>query len=163
MLTLNPGSTARISYSTDMEQWNDLCVFTSSRGNYDVADIFEYDISSLAGLNPVFLRFSVTGSGENRWILDDIAITTKDENTPEIMPVLVYPNPATQTINISFRTETKQATIKIFSAEGRIIKYYTTSNPQFESIDVSSLNNGFYFIEIELPESYILKRFIVQH
>ncbi len=163
VLMLNPGSTAKISYSTDTEQWNDLYVFNSSRGNYDVADIFDLDISSLAGLNPVYLRFSITGSGTNRWILDDIAITAKDENTPEIVPVLVYPNPAAQSINISFRTETQQATIKIFSAEGRIIKYYTTTNPQFESIDVSNLNNGIYFIEIDLPESHILKRFIVQH
>lgn len=72
--------------------------------------------------------------------------------------ITIYPNPATDIVTISNPTAIQLESFLIHDTQGRIVKKsFSTS----ESIDISSLQNGIYFITIKSLEGAITKQLIV--
>ena len=73
--------------------------------------------------------------------------------------VNVYPNPAHEELNLTIPTSMEVNQIRIFSASGALV-----ATPQekdsYESIDISNLSPGIYFISIETADEVINKRFV---
>lgn len=63
------------------------------------------------------------------------------EDTPNPEEISLYPNPATDVLNIE--TDAEFDVIQVYSAEGKLIETYTE-----KQIDVSQLENGYYFINV---------------
>jgi hypothetical protein len=63
---------------------------------------------------------------------------------------VVYPNPVTDLVRVSFGTNIDEVNIKIFSADGRFIvnKIYQVNGIELE-LDFSTLATGLYFIKFE--------------
>lgn len=72
--------------------------------------------------------------------------------------VTVYPNPATDRVIISNSTTILLENITIYDIQGRIIKKNLSTS---ESIDISALQNGIYFITIKSLEGAITKRLVI--
>ncbi len=73
----------------------------------------------------------------------------------------IYPNPATTYLNISVKTTT-QLTVEIVDLTGKTVLKKVLQNTQ-NTIDVSTLNKGIYFVRITLnqPENFwFTKRFV---
>ncbi len=153
---------ATIDYSLDKKAWNNLATFTGNRGSDRVADIFVRNISDLANQPLVFFRFNYQGRSDVIWALDDFEITDRLGQNVITDPVLVYPNPATDMINISFRQEYDNVTLRLMSLEGSVLYYKSIANPQFEQISLSSLRPGIYLLEIVTPGQTISKKVLVQ-
>jgi hypothetical protein len=68
----------------------------------------------------------------------------------------VYPNPTDETLILE--SEFSNLPIRIFDAQGRLV-FETTSNSKRMDIDVSELQNGFYFIQ----SNNISKPFTILH
>lgn len=92
-----------------------------------------------------------------------VETTTQIEDiTAQIQPFFVYPNPANDKIYLSGNfTDVKNLTFQLYNLAG-ILKYKTTvsnANSVVE-IDVSDLQSGSYFIQIENTTTTNVARFI---
>ncbi|MDD4150466.1 MAG: T9SS type A sorting domain-containing protein, partial [Bacteroidales bacterium] len=72
--------------------------------------------------------------------------------------VSIYPNPASETINIV--TDNAQ-TITITNLVGQIVKEISVAN-EIETIDVSSLNAGVYFVQLAKANETAVVKIIVE-
>ncbi len=70
--------------------------------------------------------------------------------------ISVYPNPVIDNIIIE---NPQSATMKILNVQGQLIKILTSSKVK-TNIDVSSLSNGVYFLEMETEKGIIVKKII---
>jgi|GEM_PF-3181957 len=72
------------------------------------------------------------------------------------------PNPAAQNVQITFDHFESNAKIEIFDINGRLVKTYDCTNPQFE-INVSNLLNGLYIIRAKMGDQTFTQKLSVIH
>ena len=88
-------------------------------------------------------------SDSNATMTGDVRTTTLAVNEFDKANITIYPNPATEFINITGLENIK--TVKIISAEGKIVS--TTDNS--DKINISKIPSGIYFVEIGTDRSTI--------
>ncbi len=131
------------------------------------------DINSYADGNSHDLMLMTYQDGGTNF-LADLFVLAVDGNlvsvANEVMnheaAVSVYPNPATEQINLQFNHLVNgQATVKIFDTMGALVSGENINeiNNKLFTLDVTSMSNGFYFIEIENNGSVTKKKFVVSH
>ena len=74
----------------------------------------------------------------------------------------IYPNPASENITINFSSTSKNISIKIFDATGRLVKNMENLKSGENTINVSELENGLYLINVNDGRSSVTKRFVKQ-
>ena len=75
--------------------------------------------------------------------------------------VVLYPNPATNTININCASGVSLQFISIYNPAGQIVKTLTANEINTSSaIDVTALKTGTYFMEINATEGKVIKKFV---
>ncbi len=62
---------------------------------------------------------------------------------------VVYPNPASNYVNISSSTTLEKCHISIYDISGRLIKHYLSENNNHIMLDVSQLPTGVYILKID--------------
>lgn len=77
----------------------------------------------------------------------------------------LYPNPTRQNLNISFYTsEPKTASLIIFNQTGQKLKTIELGNTTLGNneiaIDISMLEDGIYFLQLQVDKSLITKKFV---
>lgn len=114
--------------------------YNGSNWNSPSSGIFEGSLM----LRPVF-RKKNWGVGIDALNIDKVQID-------------LFPNPAKDILNIQFDQELKNASYQVFSIGGQLMQRGRLSN----SIQVSNLSNGVYFIRIETEKGYhINKKFVI--
>lgn len=123
--------------------------------------------SSLPIPNQTNQSFTPTANGQYAVIVtadgcssmsDCVAITTLDIDKIETTTTLsIYPNPAGAVLNIKSDKAVKSVTV--VDMNGRQIKIYPVGS---NVLDISSLADGIYFLEIKTETGYYHKRFIKQ-
>ncbi len=83
------------------------------------------------------------------------------ENVLDIEDVQLYPNPARDELNLEYHESLNIRAVRIFSLSGAAVKGINSTN-NYESIDISSLQPGIYFLSIETEGEVINKRFVKQ-
>ncbi len=74
----------------------------------------------------------------------------------------VYPNPATDFINISIKGNNSDAIVKIYSALGTEV--FSENVDNFKKIDVSDFKNNVYIINVYAKDELLeTARFVVRH
>lgn len=86
--------------------------------------------------------------------------STLDLNDSEIENlVTLYPNPSNSIINLNFKNNIVISNLSIVNSIGKVLKKYEN----FEnSIDISDLSNGIYFLKIENDNKTITRKIIKQ-
>ncbi len=153
---------ASVEYSQDGQSWKPIYVFRGDRGSNEFADVFLQDISFLAGKTPVFFRFHYSGQAPVLWAIDDFSVKTAPDDNQITDEVLVYPNPATTTVNISFRKEYSSVSYRLISMDGVVIYQGQQTFPEYLTIPVNGMVSGFYILELTLPEKRIVKKLFIQ-
>ncbi len=126
------------------------------------------------------IRFRCDASGNSDWVyIDDVVITgcansiigviagnpSKDKApAEELAPatfssIEVFPNPATDEVNLSVNTTSEVKAVRIFAITGKLIQTVNIGEYN-EGIDVSELNQGIYIISVETDTEVLNKRFI---
>jgi len=95
----------------------------------------------------------------------DLAVAV--ENTTSIAPKLdIFPNPATDYININFSNHEpgKNALIAILDAQGKLIREQTVEGfgSQSVRVDIADLSKGIYFTKIKIRHQIISGQFVVK-
>lgn len=73
--------------------------------------------------------------------------------------IKVFPNPASNTITVKMPDDTKNFNIRLFNTTGQTLLQQSKIN----TLDVSTLANGIYFIAIETESLKTTKKIIVNH
>ncbi len=73
--------------------------------------------------------------------------------------LIVYPNPASEIINISLDREIEN--ISIYSIDGKLLNSYNIKNPQCQ-IDVSNYEKGMYLLRIVTSDYMISKNVVIK-
>ena len=89
---------------------------------------------------------------------------TATKDLAQTLKVNVYPNPATQNISINFdASKTGGVRINIYNLQGQLVsqaKYETFAADSTQTLDVSGLNTGTYFLLIETDSERAVKKFV---
>ncbi len=89
------------------------------------------------------------------------AFTVGINNVPQNENLLsIYPNPSSN--NINFTSTSKNISIKIFDATGRLVKNLENLKSGENNISISELENGLYLLNLQDGSDSITKRFIKQ-
>lgn len=114
------------------------------------------------------LNFTTAGYGfqpsfGTRFIIDDLSLNDatgiKDEKSSEF---IVYPNPASDELNILTELLKASSSYKIVDMSGRVIDTGNVS-PGKNAINTKSINNGMYLLEIAEHEKVKRSLFVVKH
>ena len=98
----------------------------------------------LSDVGPTYLKENTTGLPVE---------SQKNETEP-----IIYPNPASQSIQINFRLQTKsEVSIGIYNGNGKLVKKciweeYLQAGDFHRSFDISELNRGLYFASLHTKE-----------
>ncbi len=82
----------------------------------------------------------------------------------EAMPLDVYPNPTSDVLNIDFEMDAPgQLEITVYDITGKMVMHSRMDGQQINNIqqDVSSLENGNYYIQIAAEDGLRVSRFII--
>jgi hypothetical protein len=100
-----------------------------------------------------------TYSGFTYYYIDGVSVydvaTLGIEQNKNKVEVSVYPNPASNKINIEAKEVTE---IKVFDLLGKEI-----ISTKEKEVDISNLNNGVYFIQLQTKQNTYTQKIIVQH
>lgn len=93
----------------------------------------------------------------------NISITGESTNSLSSNTISIYPNPVSNMINIEFNTESKNALLfTITDLLGKLVhaEDLFTDKLLVRSIDVSTLNNGVYFVTVQFPNQVVTKKIV---
>ncbi len=79
----------------------------------------------------------------------DNQVWSTDEVTAVGSPFVCYPNPAKNTVNITFSDDTDCQSVEIYAIDGRLVKSQISN---FETVDVSKLNAGVYILKVNMAD-----------
>lgn len=74
----------------------------------------------------------------------------------------IYPNPASENITINFISSSKNTSVKIYDARGRMVKNMENVKSGETTLNVSELESGLYLINVNNGKSSVTKRFVKQ-
>ncbi|MGQ0828032.1 MAG: T9SS type A sorting domain-containing protein [Bacteroidota bacterium] len=72
----------------------------------------------------------------------------------------LYPNPATNTITISYKSSSKNYSIKIYAVTGRMIKNRDQISSTTTILDIEDLNSGIYLLNVSDGLQSLTHRFV---
>ncbi|MFC4635815.1 T9SS type A sorting domain-containing protein [Dokdonia ponticola] len=88
----------------------------------------------------------------------DVALAVSEEVFANLK---LYPNPTSDILQIRTSSLVQEATVTIYTIQGKLIATYTSEmSDQTMSINVSTLANGVYFAQIESGNRQVTKQFI---
>jgi len=72
----------------------------------------------------------------------------------------IYPNPGTDIINLEFNTTKTQVVIQIFDISGIKVLDESLGFPNYNSVNISKLVTGVYFVKLIIDDKIIYKKFV---
>ncbi len=137
---------------------NGLLFFEKGKVTSAGLDNYQFISNSMvAGIN--FYRLKITGTDGHISYSEICRLNAEKENT-----VMVFPSPATTVINITVSTPVinKPATITIVSMDGRVaMQKNINAMGQIETVAVSNLANGKYYVSISIDGTVINKPILI--
>lgn len=154
---------------------NDLPPLTDGVGWLDIeaGDTIIYTFSGISSitnsgdttLNTNFYRYNITNDLVQQYDTVNQSwggiISSINETEFKISEELtIYPNPASETININLNNNETINTIKIFNQNGQLIRIIR--NLTNNSIQINDLNSGLYFVRVDTDSKYYCGKIMKQ-
>lgn len=119
-------------------------------------------LAAYASAPAAMVMFRGIGDYENQLYIDDINIDfgTGLEDFSENMNVNIFPNPATDVINVLF-SSIENAEIVVFNLVGEVIYMNKNVLNRINSVDMSKQANGVYFVKVKSGDQIITKKIIL--
>lgn len=124
-----------------------------------------YSLAQTADSFRIDVIASTNYSFGSELILDELAfksiLTSIDQKISKLEEFNIYPNPANNQLNLEWTSSAKEMNVQIIDGLGRT--YNTITNlPQIgqQTIDLSGLSSGIYFLRIQLDGEISSRRFV---
>ncbi len=170
------GATLRVQTSNNKSTWtNTTWSVATSSTNVGPATV-TVNITSNLNSETTYIAFVVDGNLYNidYWYVDNVSIVASGSGSPAFdTPISdltendgvkifnLYPNPASDYINISLTGASSEVTVRIFDVRGSMVKSQVL-NASENRIDVSTLAKGIYMVSVGEGKEISTKRFIKQ-
>lgn len=122
-------------------------------------------LTAYAGMSNVLVRFKATSAYGNNLYVDNVNVSSSAgvEESEMLNQVNVYPNPMTNNATVDFTiAETNNVSIVMVNTIGQVVLNENlgklSAGKQNYSLDATSLNNGFYFLNITVGNNTITKK-----
>ncbi len=167
-VTVNPLPAITVSGTTNITMGTNDTLTASGAVSYVWTTGSTSDTTIVAPLGN--MTYTVTGTDANGCIdTASFTVTVSPLSVPNIIngaSASLYPNPATQSISLSFKLNGSNvpAVINVFDEAGREVMTMNTSISNGESmpLDINTLANGTYFVKIATDKTTEVVRFIKQ-
>lgn len=127
---------------------------------------FHSNLLPLISGTKVMLRFSAYNRGGSNLYIDNIGIYTESDPTgillKEEFSYNLMPNPANNIVTIQLEKESHEVYISLRDIQGRLV-YQMESSSINASIDISSISNGIYFVEVVSSSGKATRKLVVSH
>ncbi len=168
--TTDQGNTWEVLGTADDPNWynssfdqNALTIGKQWTGTDSTLKEYSHDVTFLTNQNNVSFRFAfltdqgITSEGV---LIDNFRIETVASITTNILEnISVYPNPSNGIITIQ-RNSNEKMNLEIFDITGKQIHSQKNITDNLYTIDLSSITNGVYFINISVNDKIITKKLI---
>lgn len=103
-------------------------------------------------------------TGRDGWIIDNMYFEDwwfgiEEVRNDDLMEI--SPNPVSGELRVHRSQKYKEGEIQIFNSNGKMV--HRKSNFTAQTIDVSQLPNGIYYLKYGAKESYAVRKFVLQH
>ncbi len=125
--------------------------------------IFDFSLSSLNivwGVGPSTIITSKHASKGIKTLTFATTLGTEDFTTLD--KISVFPNPSNGVFSISKNNLTTINKIKVFDTNAKLLKEIATDSNFNNTIDISELSKGIYFMEISNDADQIVKKIIIE-
>ncbi len=139
-------------FTTPVDTWTEFTVDI----NYYTQDVPDT-------LNIAFASSLESGTVNSQFEVDNVSlITTSGINNLSINNIEISPNPANSFFNIKYYSNT-ESFVKVHNTVGQVVmqKTFHTGNVN-EQFDISDLNQGIYFVEINKNGKTDIKKLIIK-
>lgn len=109
--------------------------------------------------------FYVYDNNGNRTSVAYVSSCRKKAPTETIETVFtskVYPNPASNYVNLSFTEPLNKAVLRVYDVNGSIVIYETGLSAMHLIVDIADLSAGTYMVEIKQEENTLLIQKLVK-
>ncbi len=89
-----------------------------------------------------------------------VATALDEINNSNDQTMLLFPNPATDKLSLNLGTAYKTVSISIHDLQGRSMINQTAGQMQVESVDISALNSGIYFVKVTADGKVMNSKFV---
>ncbi|MBK9357564.1 MAG: T9SS type A sorting domain-containing protein [Bacteroidales bacterium] len=116
----------------------------------------EYDLTDYQG-QAVYVAIQCVSSDKFIFLIDDVAVSfiTSTGNQPSAENLRVYPNPATDILNINAGVEI--TTAKLYNVAGQLV-YESNGNSNEMRISTSEMPSGLYLLNLTTKEGTITRK-----
>lgn len=142
------------------EEASDWC------GSDDNPACVSIDLSDYSGKSNIRIRFETFNSFGNNLFIDNILVDGTligiDENESISNKLKLFPNPTAGILNVDLSDFTGETEIQVYNAEGVRVNSTTFLNPQTEILDLTSLPDGIYLIQVKSGYQVITEKVIIR-
>lgn len=135
----------------------------SSTYKYEYQEVkIDFNYAGGTSHNIMFKCFQSSILGVSHYLIDDVSIVLSVGVTEpkEISDFKIFPQPAHGYVNIQFEKSTS-ANLVLYSILGKKIMEAEIKNASQFQLDVSNLETGYYFVDLQLNDGIIRKKIIV--
>lgn len=105
---------------------------------------------------------AASGIGDNV-IIDNLGIIIVEGiSNPDAYGIILYPNPASDLLNLQFAGNVEQAVLELRSVTGQLLLTKTVDGKQLEQIDTELLPAGVYTITVKTEQAVNTMKFVKQ-
>jgi phosphatidylserine/phosphatidylglycerophosphate/cardiolipin synthase-like enzyme len=126
-------------------------------------------VSGFTGLDTVTYEVCLTSNGslcDSAWMVIYVQETTAIHSDPERPVWQVYPNPASDELNVLIDIEMeKEIGLEIIDLTGKILMSYERKakpGPQHIRLSLSGLQQGMYFVKLRQDQIYAVKKVVIE-
>lgn len=140
-----------------------ITITAGNTGTDDELIIFDYSDNLGAPRSGwVVINSNDVNSPDSVLVTQDFLVGVSPFQSQE--EVAVYPNPASNLVNLAFAKDLGQIQVKLTDLSGRLVRQNTYQNTQDKTItlDISGLTKGIYLLDIISTETRITEKLIVE-
>ena len=143
---------------------NDFTLFLDALGLEAPFPDWQEVILSLDDYSGQTVRIGIRNEGLDQYMfmVDDFKVTTEDLGVNESLArkFSTYPNPANNVVNVSNNYNILLTDVNITDINGRTVKTLKVNNLTEVQVNISELNTGVYFMNIDTDSGRVVKKFI---